>query len=344
MANKTAYMVNGTMATNMKEVVNLLGASVTKRDILAGEVEGVSIIEIDAETGSPILSEEQVADLEHKAEFASLEQQQEEAAMMSKLEEEGDSTEGDTEDVEGDTDSSDDSTNLDHSEDDTDSQEGDTTGELSCSICNCDIDGDSYATDANDNPICDYCLEAARKEELAKQMGVDTGAGKPVIVTAPTRNTPSNTPVIKPNGGKPSVTPKKGGKIVVARNEAGEVEYPEKGVFPDEKAIKGYIKKLSDPELYEWCELEGVTWKTNEHDGINRMRAAMAMKSFHMGTASASTGKSKKKGKYSDYTTEELVAMALEHDVDVKPYNGDDMRILRMYTIMALKDAGLLEA
>jgi hypothetical protein len=118
------------------------------------------------------------------------------------------------------------------------------------------------------------------------------------------------------------------------------IEYPERGEFKDVKAMKRYIKKLTDEQLEEWCLLEGVEWKRCEHPAINRMRMAMAIKALHF-PETAPKKSSKKKSKYADYTTEQLVQMALEHDVVVRDAKGDP-RIERMYLIMALRDAGLL--
>ena len=118
-------------------------------------------------------------------------------------------------------------------------------------------------------------------------------------------------------------------------------EYPEVGSFDTEKAMKKYIKGLTDAELQEWCELEGATWKPNEHQSINRMRMAMAIKALHFPDTAPKKSK-KSKSKYADYTTEQLVAMALDNDVEVKDDKGNE-RILRMYTIMALRNAGIIE-
>jgi hypothetical protein len=120
-----------------------------------------------------------------------------------------------------------------------------------------------------------------------------------------------------------------------------EVEYPEVGEFDTEKAMKKYIKGLSDSQLLGWCELEGAEFKASEHEAINRMRMAMAIKAIHFPNTKPKASK-KSKSKYAKWTTEELVAMALENDVEV-PDDKGDMRICRMYTIMALKKAGLLD-
>ncbi|APZ82253.1 transcription regulation [Bacillus phage vB_BsuM-Goe2] len=122
--------------------------------------------------------------------------------------------------------------------------------------------------------------------------------------------------------------------------EDGEIEYPEVGDFEDEKAIKKYIKGLTDEQLQAWCELEGAEWVENEHRNINRMRMAMAIKAVHFPEL-AKKPSSKKKSKYAEYTTEELVEMAIDNNVEVRDDKGNE-RILRMYTIIALREAGLI--
>lgn len=136
----------------------------------------------------------------------------------------------------------------------------------------------------------------------------------------------------KKNSSKPTTTP---------APTTDDVEYPEVGEFKDVKAMKKYIKKLSDSQLQEWCELEGATWKPNEHESINRMRMAMAIKAIHFPDTAPKGNGAKKKSKYGDYTTEQLVQMAMDNDIEVRDAKGDE-RIERMYTIMALKSAGLL--
>lgn len=124
-------------------------------------------------------------------------------------------------------------------------------------------------------------------------------------------------------------------------DDSSDIEYPEVGHFKDEKAMKKYIKTLKDSELQEWCELEGAEWKHNDHESINRMRMAMAIKAIHFPATAPKKGK-KSKSKYAQYSDEQLVEMALEHDVEV-PDDKGDQRILRMYTIMALRKAGIIE-
>lgn len=120
-----------------------------------------------------------------------------------------------------------------------------------------------------------------------------------------------------------------------------DIEYPEVGHFKDEKAMKKYVKKVPDAALFEWCELEGATWKRcPEHAPIDRMRAAMALKAKHF-PDTAPKASTKSKSKYADYATEDLVQMAIDNDIYVDGDNGD-MRILRMKTIMALRAKGII--
>lgn len=129
--------------------------------------------------------------------------------------------------------------------------------------------------------------------------------------------------------------------VATPKPPKADVEYPEVGDFKDEKAMKKFIKGLSDESLQEWCILEGAEWKHNDHQSINRMRMAMAIKAIHFPDTAPKAGK-KKKGKYSHIPTEELVQIALDNDVEV-PDDKGDARILRMYTIMALRKAGHIE-
>lgn len=137
---------------------------------------------------------------------------------------------------------------------------------------------------------------------------------------------------------KEPVEPKKATKPAPATTD--DIEYPEVGHFKDEKAMKKFIKPLTNDQLQEWCELEGVTWKPCDHEAINRMRMAMAIKAKHF-PHTAPKASTKSKSKYSHYATEELVQMALDNDIEVDEKSGD-LRILRMKTIMALRNAGII--
>jgi hypothetical protein len=131
-------------------------------------------------------------------------------------------------------------------------------------------------------------------------------------------------------------------EIVMAKKTNEVITYPEVGTVGDKKELKKVYKKLTDAQLDEWLELEGLTDKVKlcEHESINRMRKCMAITALHFPPEPSQGAKSK--SKYADFTTEQLVQMALDNDVVVKDDKGD-ARILRMYTIMALKEAGVLE-
>lgn len=111
--------------------------------------------------------------------------------------------------------------------------------------------------------------------------------------------------------------------------------FPEKGSM--EKAeLQKFYKHLTTEQLQEWVELEGLTYTPSDSAPINRMRLCMAVL-YHWFPKAPTE---KKKAKYADYTNEQLAEMALEHEVDVEP--TEDMKILRMRTIMALRQAGHL--
>jgi hypothetical protein len=120
-----------------------------------------------------------------------------------------------------------------------------------------------------------------------------------------------------------------------------QLDFPEVGEFEDDKEMGKYIKELSDDDLASWIELEGIEHKENDNPAINRMRMAMAIKQLHFPKAK-STGSTKKKSKYGHYSLEDLATMAIDNDVDVKDAKGDP-RIERMYLIVALRNAGVIE-
>lgn len=122
------------------------------------------------------------------------------------------------------------------------------------------------------------------------------------------------------------------------QNYVKEQGYPEVGHFEVKEDLQKFYKYLTDEQLQEWVELEGLEYKScPESQPINRMRMCMAILYKHFPKAPSS----KKKSKYADYTLEDLVNMAIEKDVPVEPC--DDERILRMRTIMALRAAGHLD-
>lgn len=136
-------------------------------------------------------------------------------------------------------------------------------------------------------------------------------------------------------------TTKKSGKVAKIKIDVDKDGFPEVGTFPDEKSLSKAVKELSDDQIAEWITLEGLKYNPCEtHEGINRMRMIMAIKELHF--PKQKSGSKKSKSKYADYSTEDLVALCLDNDIDVPDPKGD-MRILRMYSIMALRKAGLIE-
>lgn len=115
--------------------------------------------------------------------------------------------------------------------------------------------------------------------------------------------------------------------------------YPEVGHFGEEgkKDLQRFYKHLSDEQLTEWLELEGLEHTPSDSQPINRMRMCMAILYKHYPKAPPK----KKQSKYAKYTLEDLVSMAIDKDVPVEA--TDDERIMRMRTIMALRAAGHLD-
>lgn len=114
--------------------------------------------------------------------------------------------------------------------------------------------------------------------------------------------------------------------------------FPEVGHFTEQKDLQKFYKFLSDEQLMEWIELEGLEFKPAESQPINRMRMAMAVLYKHFPKA-PSTGK--KKSKYADYDLDQLVQMAIDGDVAYEPC--EDERIHRMRVIMALRANKVIE-
>lgn len=262
---KNVYVVNGEdEVTTIKEVIEILGRKVTKKEILEGEVEEVEF-------------------------FADTEELDEE--VEDEYTEEEDTEEEDTEEVEDDSIDDNDVPDTEEDTEEIDEEEVDTE------------------EDTTEKPSMDELL-AKLRENNAK-----------IAETNPE-----------------SVGGKKKTKVDLQLDEEGNVVYPEKGYFKTEKDIKKYYKQLSEEQLDEWLEIEGLEYKPNDNEGINRMRKCMAILNFHFPKES----KGKKKSPYAKYSTEELIEMALDNNIEVQDAKGD-LRILRMYAIVALKKAGILK-
>jgi hypothetical protein len=113
--------------------------------------------------------------------------------------------------------------------------------------------------------------------------------------------------------------------------------YPEVGTFEDKKDLQKFYKHLSDEQLTEWIEVDGLEYTPADSQPIERMRKCMAILYSHFPKQPSA----KKKSKYADYTLEALVSLALENEVAYEPC--DDERIHRMRAIMALRANDILK-
>jgi len=108
--------------------------------------------------------------------------------------------------------------------------------------------------------------------------------------------------------------------------------YPEVGTVEDKKSLQKFYKQLDITALEGWVKLEGLTIKPcPEQPAIHRMRLAMAILYLHFPKEVAP----KKESPYKQYTTEDLVQLAIDKDVPFEVC--EDERILRMRAIMALR-------
>lgn len=124
-----------------------------------------------------------------------------------------------------------------------------------------------------------------------------------------------------------------------AEKFVAENGYPEVGDFADQKTLQKFYKQLDLEVLEDWCTVEGLEAKPSDSEPIYRMRVCMAILYKHFPKETKATPK--KKSKYADYTTEALVAMAVDNDVAVEV--TEDMRIMRMRCIMALRASKVIE-
>jgi len=261
-----AYLVNGeeTVAT-VKEVGAILGVKVTKKGILAGEYEGVEVIEDVVEESTEVEGAEGMDENDIKAVEEHLE------AKEEVVEEEQEELALEEEPIEE------------------------------------PVEEEIHTEEEVPAPV-----EEEPKEEVADWRAMAKKLKQP-----------------EPKAKAPKVKEDLAGQ---------EIEYPEVGHFESIDDIKKFYKRLSMEQISEWAEIEGLEWKHNDNPGINRMRACMAISNHHFPKKTSG----KKKAKYGHLSTEDLLAMAIENDVEVREPKGDNENILRMYTIMALREAGLL--
>lgn len=272
------YVINNEEeVATIAEVCEILGVKVTKKQVLAGEVEGVEYVESALEDIAVDREEDDNdAELINDIEGA-----------LKDTEEEVSTEEDTTEDTEEGT------------TEDTDTMEDtdvDTTE---------DTEEDVDTTEGIDKSNLDLASMSL--------------ADKLKLITKPSQP--------------------KASKKVEKYDADTEIDFPEVGYFKTKDELKEFYKPLQDSHLDQWVELEGLTWKECDNPGINRMRRCMAITNLHF---PSQTKAKKSKSKYADYSTERLVEMCLENDVELQDAKGN-LKILRMYAIMALRKAGIIE-
>lgn len=116
--------------------------------------------------------------------------------------------------------------------------------------------------------------------------------------------------------------------------------YPEVGHFEDSADLKKFYKHCTDAQLIEWIGVEGLEDEVKHTDSeqILRMRRCMAILYKHFPKAPS---KAKKESPYKKYSLEDLLDMVVEHEVEMEP--TDDLKIMRMRAIMALKPTGCFD-
>ncbi len=116
------------------------------------------------------------------------------------------------------------------------------------------------------------------------------------------------------------------------------VVWPEVGTFADKAAMKKHMKGLSDEQVAAWVAAKELSVKDYGSAPINRMRQIMAITELHFPSPPKAA---KQESPYKKFTTEELIALAAEKEIPVEV--TDDMRILRMRTIMSLRAHKVIE-
>ena len=299
----TVAGVEGQVDT-LREVSEILGKKVTKAMIKNGEVPEVTMEELGME-------DKETTTEEGTARIYTGEDEYEEVPLVSPLdhkeeiaaEETTSLTEEEEAKIEEIINGEDTEENI---EEEVDNNEEDTTIVDDIDESNSDTNNDDSANEPSSNmgSLLERMRELYAKKQAEAGSQASTGKGK-------------RTTTIKFTG-----------------------EFPEVGAFAEKKQLQKFYKQLTDEQLDDWLELEGLTYNKSDNEPINRMRKCMAILALHF--PSENKGSGKKKSKYADYSTEQLLEMALENDVEVKETKGNDERILRMYTIVALKKAGIL--
>jgi hypothetical protein len=254
-----------------KEVSRLLGRKVTRAQIISCMVPEVQLLDEDTKANTEVV--ENNNDVEDNS-MKELDQ-----ATLDQVEEilnEG--TEGDKETI---------AEYADTHEDEITDDATDEKPEV-CSTCGRDIyaDEDKYVQDGGDI-LCEECNHAKNMEEDTP--GSSTGVTKMDALMARMKE------INAKNAGTAKEDGKKGkrGKSTDAKKFLEENNgYPEVGFFKEEKDLKKFYKQLTDEQLDEWLEIEGLDYKPSDNEPINRMRKCMAILYCHFPRETKGSSKS----------------------------------------------------
>ena len=120
--------------------------------------------------------------------------------------------------------------------------------------------------------------------------------------------------------------------------EAQETQEAEDVEFESVEEIKEMIKSLPNDGVYAWAENLGLEIPDFEHEGIKRMRTAMAIKEYYFPTPKKE--KAPTTSPWINYSTSELEKLVKSNKLKARKVETNDS-IKRMWLIKALKDAGI---
>ena len=129
----------------------------------------------------------------------------------------------------------------------------------------------------------------------------------------------------------------KKGKKEVTEEPKEELEEEDEVEFEDVEEIKEMIKSLPSDGVYAWAEDLGLEVPDFEHEGIKRMRTAMAIKEYYFPTPKKE--KATTTSPWINYSTSELEKLVKSNKLKARKVENNDS-IKRMWLIKALKDAG----
>ncbi len=104
--------------------------------------------------------------------------------------------------------------------------------------------------------------------------------------------------------------------------------------FTDLEEFRAVFSEVDNATAYDWAEQLGVTWNHNDNEGINRMRASMALQRYYF-PDNFKPKEAKKKAKYGDLSTKQLEQLAKDNNIKVPKHN--DATAYRLVLVSELK-------